>query len=782
MIELNGISKAVASKIILNNINMSFPKNGFICLVGSNGSGKSTLLNIIGGIDRPTSGSVNFNGVNINEMNEKDKALFYENHVSFIFQNLNLFENESVIDNINIVSDLSANDDLIKYLGLISILNKKVKNLSGGEQQKVAIARALSKDSEILLADEPTSSLDYDMKVKVFEYLKQISRKRLVIMVSHDLELVQKYCNYVVVMNEGNIIRTTKCCPIEFNELTNFKEFHNNFKMFKFLKYNFFSNKKKLIFSNILLSFTFVMILISLALASINFVKLHADTMNAENDGLMIFEKIQSSNDGDLIVANDFSDSDIEYLSKEKVSNSELIIGKTINVTGKPINFSINVKKDSNLYYQHLLINKLSFVNINSIKYEITGKVPENNNEIVISSYLADYIIKYGVLKTDGDVFRPENYNDIINNNQLLALGSIGVKIAGIYDINKDKFNLLNTNDKLPSNYNNLNELLDEYITNLAGNIYVTDNFFELFSNLTPTVNDNYIFKLQEDSNKYLQSSPLVFNTSNPVKLVNGEMISDLKDDEIIINDDILNNLKFNYDDCIGKEINIYAVNSFNLYQADNYRLKIVGVSTDGDYYINHSMLRNVIDSKIYVNKIFLNENKSNITLKILDKFNIENNKNYIVKTNYSQSIANIQNVCKTIKILFEIITPILLIFTLIVIVNYAFNSFDYHKKDIAILKSFGIKNNLIGLLFVLELGIIALVSFTISIIFFEAIKIILNAVISNILSFNVPAISFNFISIIIILFIISIIVLVTIFIFKKISKNFDFESLAKIN
>ena len=191
MIELNGISKEVASKIILNNINMKFPKNGFICLVGSNGSGKSTLLNIIGGIDSPTSGSVNFNGVNINEMNEKDKSLFYENHVSFIFQNLNLFENESVIDNINIVSNLPANDDLIGYLGLTSILNKKVKHLSGGEQQKVAIARALSKDSEILLADEPTSSLDYDMKVKVFEYLKKISRKRLVIMVSHDLELVQ---------------------------------------------------------------------------------------------------------------------------------------------------------------------------------------------------------------------------------------------------------------------------------------------------------------------------------------------------------------------------------------------------------------------------------------------------------------------------------------------------------------------------------------------------------------------------------------------------------------
>ena len=118
MIELNGISKEVASKIILNNINMKFPKNGFICLAGSNGSGKSTLLNIIGGIDSPTSGSVNFNGVNINEMNEKDKSLFYENHVSFIFQNLNLFENESVIDNINIVSNLPANDDLIGYLGL----------------------------------------------------------------------------------------------------------------------------------------------------------------------------------------------------------------------------------------------------------------------------------------------------------------------------------------------------------------------------------------------------------------------------------------------------------------------------------------------------------------------------------------------------------------------------------------------------------------------------------------------------------------------------------------
>ena len=782
MIELNGVNKTVASKIILNNISMKLPKNGFICLIGANGSGKSTLLNVIGGIDKPTSGSVKVDGMDINAMSENERSLFYEKHISFIFQNLNLFDNESALDNINIIGDLQPNDELIKYLGLTSILNKKVKHLSGGEQQKVAIARALSKDSDILLADEPTSSLDYDTKVKVFEYLKKISQKHLVIMVSHDLELVQKYCNYVVMMNEGNIIKITKYCPIEFNGEVNLYPNHNNFKLFKFLKYNFFSNKKKLIFSNILLSFTFVMILISLSLASMNFVKLHTDTMNAEKDGLMIFEKIQSIDGDDLIISNNFSDSDIEYLSKEKVSNSELIIGKTINVTGKPINFSINVKKDDNLYYQHMLINKLSFININSMNYNVTGKVPEDNNEIAISSYLADYIIKYGVLKTDGEVFRPENYSDIINNNQLLALGPIGVKIVGIYDINKSKFSLLNTNDKLPSNYNNLNELFDEYVTNVAGNIYITDNFFELFSNLNPTVNDNYIFKLQKDSNKYLQSSPLVFNTANPVKLVNGEVLSDLKDDEIIVNDDILNNLKLNYDNSIGKEINIYAENSFNLYQADNYRLKIVGVSADGDYYINHSVLNKVVDSKIYINKVFLNEDKSDITIKILKKFNVENNKNYIVKTNYSQSIANIQSVCETVKVLFEIITPFLLILTLIVIINYAFNSFDYHKKDIAILKSFGIKNNLICLLFALELGIIALVSFAISIIFFEVIKIILNIIISNVLSFRVSAISFNFISMFILLLIILLFVLITIFIFKKISKNYDFKSLFKIN
>jgi len=202
---------------ILKNIDFDVKKGEFVAIVGPSGSGKSTLLNILGTLDRPTSGDIYINGLDVFSLNDHYLAYLRNNAIGFIFQSYNLINRASVLKNIEIpciISGLNKKERLeraFKIMGLLGIEDKgsfKPFNLSGGQQQRVAIARALMNNPSIILADEPTGNLDTKTGNEVFNLLKMLSNKydRTIIMVTHNPELAIK-TDRIIHLKDGEIER-----------------------------------------------------------------------------------------------------------------------------------------------------------------------------------------------------------------------------------------------------------------------------------------------------------------------------------------------------------------------------------------------------------------------------------------------------------------------------------------------------------------------------------------------------------------------------------------------
>ncbi len=209
----------------LKGVSIEFRSCEFVSILGQSGCGKTTLLNIIGGLDRYTDGDLFINGKSTKTYKDKDWDNYRNHSVGFIFQSYNLIPHQTVLSNVELALTLSGvpaaerrkrAEEALKKVGLGDQLNKKPNQMSGGQMQRVAIARALVNDPEILLADEPTGALDSDTSVQIMELLKEISKDRLVIMVTHNPELAKQYSTRIVRLLDGNITDDTD--PYDGNE------------------------------------------------------------------------------------------------------------------------------------------------------------------------------------------------------------------------------------------------------------------------------------------------------------------------------------------------------------------------------------------------------------------------------------------------------------------------------------------------------------------------------------------------------------------------------------
>lgn len=214
MIKINNLSKIYKDNTqALDNVNLTL-NNNFISIVGQSGSGKSTLLNMIGGIDRPTSGEIIIDDLDISKLDDNELSLYRNKNIGFIFQSFYLNGNYKVIENVmlpliiaNIKKkerEILATEVLVK-LGILHLKDKYASEISGGEAQRVAIARAIVNNPKILLADEPTGNLDSKNGIMVMDLLKEISKDRMVIMVTHNLEYT-KYSDEVITISDGKIV------------------------------------------------------------------------------------------------------------------------------------------------------------------------------------------------------------------------------------------------------------------------------------------------------------------------------------------------------------------------------------------------------------------------------------------------------------------------------------------------------------------------------------------------------------------------------------------------
>ncbi|MEG0259309.1 MAG: ATP-binding cassette domain-containing protein [Lysinibacillus sp.] len=223
MIQINNLTKSYDRSLILDNTNFSFPSQGLICLLGASGSGKSTLLNMVAGFDSDYSGDITVCDTSISNMNADELCAYRRNNIGFIFQNYHLLRGYTVLENILLSCELNTASEeenrenakgLLSKLGLSQKTDEKIENLSGGQKQRVAIARALISNPRIILADEPTGALDRKNTNEIMELLKEISKDRLVIVITHD----QKICSFadkVIHIEKGKIVAENTESQIE---------------------------------------------------------------------------------------------------------------------------------------------------------------------------------------------------------------------------------------------------------------------------------------------------------------------------------------------------------------------------------------------------------------------------------------------------------------------------------------------------------------------------------------------------------------------------------------
>lgn len=217
--EINGLTKVygegATSVVAVDNVSLHLEKGEVVLIMGPSGSGKTTLLQMIGGLSKPTSGNIKINKTDITQLSRSDMTKFRLNNLGFVFQKPNLLASLTAVQNITIVKNLSGTKDkeskasaisALKKLGLGERLGHRPGELSGGEQQRVSIARALINDPDIILADEPTANLDSKSGANVIQLLRNAAKEeqRSVVIVSHDLR-IRKYADRVLWLEDGKL-------------------------------------------------------------------------------------------------------------------------------------------------------------------------------------------------------------------------------------------------------------------------------------------------------------------------------------------------------------------------------------------------------------------------------------------------------------------------------------------------------------------------------------------------------------------------------------------------
>ncbi len=229
MLQIENIHKQYKTGDLIQNaldgVSLSFRDNEFVAILGPSGSGKTTLLNIIGGLDRYDSGDLIIDGVSTKKYKDRDWDTYRNHSIGFVFQSYNLIPHQTILANVELALTISGvpkgerkerSIAMLRKVGLADHIHKRPNQLSGGQMQRVSIARALVNNPQIVLADEPTGALDTQTGIQVMELLKDVAKDRLVIMVTHNPELAEQYATRIVRVQDGKILTDSR--PLQTEE------------------------------------------------------------------------------------------------------------------------------------------------------------------------------------------------------------------------------------------------------------------------------------------------------------------------------------------------------------------------------------------------------------------------------------------------------------------------------------------------------------------------------------------------------------------------------------
>ena len=564
MLKLKNIKKTYVSgdeKVeALKGINIEFRKSEFVSILGQSGCGKTTLLNIIGGLDRYTSGDLIINGKSTKDFKDIDWDAYRNYSVGFVFQSYNLIGHQTVLSNVELaltISGVSRKErkqraiKALEEVGLKEQIHKRPNQLSGGQMQRVAIARALVNNPDIILADEPTGALDTKTSVQVMEILKKISKDKLIIMVTHNPELAEKYSSRIIKILDGKI--TDDSDPIEHQKEEKKKDTKKRRTSMKFLTAlrlslnNLMTKKGRTILTSFAGSIGIIGIALILAISTgvQNYInKVEEDTLSSypitiEESTVDMSSLMQSMSDENTdnaenkeeekVYSADIMNDMITTLSNKKQSNNLKELKKYLDDGDNEITKNSNSIKygyDLNInLYRANTDNEIVRVNPSTVMNAFgMGDMIEAQNNSAMSSVFGSSMMtntdicfemldNQQLLESQYDLVKgnwPKQYNEVVlvlkEDGRIddYTLYSLGLKDQSEL---KDKWKAVENGEKLDENQKSTSYSYDDLL-NLQFKLLLNSDYYQ---------KQNGLWVNKEDDDNYLKEK---INNAETVKVV----------------------------------------------------------------------------------------------------------------------------------------------------------------------------------------------------------------------------------------------------------------------
>lgn len=718
MLELKGIKKSYNTndfnQVALENINLTFRKNEFVSILGPSGSGKTTLLNIIGGLDNYTEGNLIINGKTTKGFKDKNWDSYRNTFIGFIFQNYNLINHISVYKNVEMALTLSGINikkrrklviHALRKVGLENHAYKKPSELSGGQMQRVAIARALVNDPNIILADEPTGALDSKTSIQIMELIKEISKDKLVIMVTHNDDLAKKYSTRIIKLKDGKVQDDTN--PLDKGKINN-----SVYKIRK-TKMSFFSaitlslnNLKTKKGSTILTAFASSIGIIGLALI--------LSISNGFNRRLKEYEKstmsyfpISISNIVERQNDSDTSDNKTNYSNESKLYSYDFSKNKKTHVNNISKDYMDYLRKIDNKYLNAISYHRLTDINLitsNKNEYKMV-----NNSSINLSvlpedvegkSFLQDnYDLLAGSYpKDETDVVLMVDSKNKIDKNLMEAL---------FIDVKKDEIDFKEVVGKEFRLINN-----DDYY------VKVNDNLF---------VKNKPSKSLYEKSNTILKISGIVRakkdnDLSSIVDMTDISMNSDATSkigcSNKLVEKIVLDNKESSIVKAQKNSNGVVFMGGLGFEETGITKEEALSMLGENDIPVSINIYPNSFDSKEKIKNYLNNYNKN------------KEDKNKIIYTDYANEISELtNNIMSGITIILVFFSSISLIVSSIMIGIITYISVLERTKEIGILRSLGARKKDISRIFNAETLAIGLLSGSLGILITRIILLPINSI-----------------------------------------------------